>query len=897
MLGSLLQRHIYVRRLANTTTKPESPNKASLGSAAPSDASAIGEGPAKLDTAAVAAGKHSGSCHQSRKASTPFGLDGRTIDSGSKDIDGEEHSNLAQPEAGSELGPDDECLSEGSSCTEEINYKYIYDRCFQERIQKAPKRVRQFADYIKLMEDRMEAMEEQLLSLNPKAVQPAAGTDSDSQNLPSLDLQVPNQLLLGIAHLKWKDFISVDSKNHVINVLVGDPDHFDTPPQEKSVTLMNGEKVDIDVFREKLKHRLDSSKDAALNDNTGLSLTLRRSIMPERISINSDLLIKILSKITGLELQGPLTILSPFKILLHWENEIRDHLSALEIRWERTNPEDMNLWNSVADENWSIPNATTGVENDDEGVMSSSVTDQKDSRPEECTDPSTTGTRVEANLTGLYVDRYTLRNNAVQKDALGENLQETEGVPALMRLRLLVRFMDEQIFERLARLKSRVDNQAVYFADLYHLYPPGEEVVRGSTSLFSGGSQVFRVLHCTGGRRYNNAKFQKEEDESLRFKPRESCSPLFVSCVRMDFDGKVLAPITHTFTIEEYEGMQSVKLLPIIPWAWSVYAVKDRPMLQHRGTRFLNLIQGGHQEYAGLALEPREDVDSQIIIDFDTTFEHKPEWMPSFDVKIPLTYDARETANDMSVGGNETTKRLILDCKENHTCWIHKDGPIDQIRMHSYIDKASIFRKGGLELSQLEENDRILLPGRVFGYVLRSRGWAALNMNFIKDRTPKPDGFEHLILPDGHTELIKALVHTHSQERFSTTPSNECNESGVSKNVMPKFDLVKGKGKGLIILCHGAPGVGKTSTAECIADSTDRPLFPITCGDVGETAAMVEMNLAKHFELAHKWGCVTLLDEADVFMQARSRGAANDIQRNSIVSGICSSSTLTRLLR
>lgn len=58
-------------------------------------------------------------------------------------------------------------------------------------------------------------------------------------------------------------------------------------------------------------------------------------------------------------------------------------------------------------------------------------------------------------------------------------------------------------------------------------------------------------------------------------------------------------------------------------------------------------------------------------------------------------------------------------------------------------------------------------------------------------------------------------------------------------------------------------GVGKTSTAECVADLTQRPLFPVTCGDIGETASEVQNNLDHNFQLAHKWGCVLLLDEAE----------------------------------
>jgi hypothetical protein len=80
--------------------------------------------------------------------------------------------------------------------------------------------------------------------------------------------------------------------------------------------------------------------------------------------------------------------------------------------------------------------------------------------------------------------------------------------------------------------------------------------------------------------------------------------------------------------------------------------------------------------------------------------------------------------------------------------------------------------------------------------------------------------------------------------------------------------------------------IGKTSTAECVAANTNRPLFPITCGDIGGTTAKeVEDNLESYFDLARKWGCVLLLDEADVFLGERTKG---DIVQNSLVSGTSS---------
>ena len=63
---------------------------------------------------------------------------------------------------------------------------------------------------------------------------------------------------------------------------------------------------------------------------------------------------------------------------------------------------------------------------------------------------------------------------------------------------------------------------------------------------------------------------------------------------------------------------------------------------------------------------------------------------------------------------------------------------------------------------------------------------------------------------------------------------------------------------------------------------TGRPLYAITCGDIGTTPDIVERRLQDHTHLAERWGCVLLLDEADVFL--RSRGW-DDMSRNALVSG------------
>ena len=53
-------------------------------------------------------------------------------------------------------------------------------------------------------------------------------------------------------------------------------------------------------------------------------------------------------------------------------------------------------------------------------------------------------------------------------------------------------------------------------------------------------------------------------------------------------------------------------------------------------------------------------------------------------------------------------------------------------------------------------------------------------------------------------------------------------------------------------------------------------------GDLGSSAKEVEAALQTNFALANRWGCILLLDEADVFLAKRNK---DDVKRNGLVSG------------
>jgi hypothetical protein len=84
------------------------------------------------------------------------------------------------------------------------------------------------------------------------------------------------------------------------------------------------------------------------------------------------------------------------------------------------------------------------------------------------------------------------------------------------------------------------------------------------------------------------------------------------------------------------------------------------------------------------------------------------------------------------------------------------------------------------------------------------------------------DAFNQLVIPDETKELIQAAITAHGHP------------SSVAR------DIIAGKGQGLLVLLHGGHGTGKTLTAESIAEAQEKPLYRVTCGDVGIEPLHVE---------------------------------------------------------
>jgi len=165
------------------------------------------------------------------------------------------------------------------------------------------------------------------------------------------------------------------------------------------------------------------------------------------------------------------------------------------------------------------------------------------------------------------------------------------------------------------------------------------------------------------------------------------------------------------------------------------------------------------------------------------------------------------------------------------------------------------------ELESLTTQDLMICDFQIPGFSLLDKKWCWFSVAFIEPVPFNTEAFKTLLLPNRQKDLVHALVKNHGSDEFD--------------------DMIKGKGKGLVFVLYGEPGVGKTFTAESVADDIQRPLYVLNSGELGVEPAVVEEHLSSALKLAQHWGAIVLIDEADVFLEQRT---IHDLQRNALVS-------------
>uniref|UniRef100_D8Q847 AAA+ ATPase domain-containing protein n=1 Tax=Schizophyllum commune (strain H4-8 / FGSC 9210) TaxID=578458 RepID=D8Q847_SCHCM len=311
-----------------------------------------------------------------------------------------------------------------------------------------------------------------------------------------------------------------------------------------------------------------------------------------------------------------------------------------------------------------------------------------------------------------------------------------------------------------------------------------------------------------------------------------------------DYDGRKFGAAETQLRIYPFLGSVPINSLEAYPLCHHVRYQHVRDQLIKRGRRFESFQGKQYLQYSGIALgeiircrRVRYSINGRVMVDCET-------------------FSRMETDRAVSV---KTFRKPDSTAPNDDDS---DDGSYDSEDDSGY-DSDFAEHKGPPQ--PLTDEQCLHATNLVCGWAFAEKKWVEFFVDKLNPIEFSEDAFDHLVLPARQKSLVKALVESHMKEQ---------EEGGFD-------DVIKGKGKGLISILHGPPGVGKTLTAESVAEFTKRPLYAVSSGELGTYASDLEEKLARILDVATVWKAVLLLDEADVFLEKRS---LHDIDRNALVS-------------
>ncbi|CAD6568114.1 MAG: hypothetical protein ASARMPRED_001413 [Alectoria sarmentosa] len=416
-----------------------------------------------------------------------------------------------------------------------------------------------------------------------------------------------------------------------------------------------------------------------------------------------------------------------------------------------------------------------------------------------------------------------------------EKLREDEqGQETKDHLDLLYPILSEEVMPHIEAMEDMTKNKVISFDYLWTIFAPGMEVY----TKLDGQDRLMELTDNRYGANMGGEFFTLE-------------------CRYIDCDGSSFGYVSSSVDIDKFKGVKRLVDLVAFPSHLhpNVENLVDR--LHARGEKLEQLNGFYHLSYSGFytarssrQIRKRHVESSRIIID-PHTFNVYGTPGPGLGSIESDPY--ADSADDESLAGTynviyRATSKAFRDYQ-------------NALRKHEKRGKEDLW--AGLPAKTLSPKQRLLCTPVVRGYCLAFKTWAEFYVENVCPIRWSENAFPRLVLPHGYKDIIRAFV----QEQLSRDDEFD--------------DIVYGKGLGFIMLLSGEPGTGKTLTAESVAEEMRQPLYLMSASELGETAAEFEESLEQVLELTSKWNAILLLDECDMFLEARSTA---DIRRNRLVS-------------
>ncbi|KAF7933321.1 hypothetical protein BELL_0129g00190 [Botrytis elliptica] len=326
-----------------------------------------------------------------------------------------------------------------------------------------------------------------------------------------------------------------------------------------------------------------------------------------------------------------------------------------------------------------------------------------------------------------------------------------------------------------------------------------------------------------------------------------------VYCYMVNWDGEKFGFDLGHCDISEFIGTAEIDTLPVFPLEFHPDEKKIKAKLFKRGKLF-EQYRGHHfRYYKSFAIGEDTEcgcpikvtVDSRIIIDTRAYGKFNPNKVsPLKALNHKRASEIVDLESDYGSDEYELYEDDINYSPRNPTLNRDKDSTWPTIK-------------------PLASEHLIICSPLLKGYALKEKLWLEFLVDVPTDIAWSNSAFQSLVLPPAQKELIHAIA-----------------TSQISNS--SKFDdVISGKGKGIIFLLSGGPGIGKTLTAESVAEQMQVPLYVLSAGDLGTESKDVESALRSVLQMVTSWNAILLLDECDVFLEART---SNSLERNKIVS-------------
>ena len=388
------------------------------------------------------------------------------------------------------------------------------------------------------------------------------------------------------------------------------------------------------------------------------------------------------------------------------------------------------------------------------------------------------------------------------KKLLGKVLKDYPGVTVgLQRLEFTGRF--EPLIHRWAGLEAamkkldedsededvkKTKEHAELLFDILHkefktLIEESQDMMRNGVMTYEYLWTIFQPGHFIYTR-------QDGQDTALKLQntrygvDRNGCPCFWVTGKYVDWDGSRFGTNKLNLIIYPYAGTRKIGTLAAYPLEYHSDADALKERLIERGGKVEALSGSHYKAYHGVAWcrdplgnKDKHNIKGRIVIDTYGWNKFNPNWSIFVNTMNQKEFaDGQGADDDTSEDGDDSYDPGDEDCGGGM--------PIDGM----FADEEN----GEADRVKLTSEQKMICTPLLRGYALKSKQWLNFFVNSVREIEWSAGAFDSLVLPANQKELI--LGFTESQR----------------KNKGMFDDVIEGKGKGIILLLCGPPGVGKT---------------------------------------------------------------------------------------